>query len=75
MAVIGYAHNPDARLTKVTYDYGNRAPTAQIEASVVEGAEPLEVQFSGAKSSDPDKGDQLGYEWYFPGQAVSIEGV
>lgn len=65
-----YAHNPDARLTKISYEYGNRAPIAKIKANIVEGAGPLEVEFSAAESYDLDKEDQLTYEWYFSSPSV-----
>ncbi len=60
-----YAHNKDARLTRITYEYGNRPPIAEIEASVVEGVSPLEVKFSAASSYDFDQKDKLTYKWFF----------
>lgn len=60
-----YAHNADARLTRVTYQHGNRAPSAQIAASAKEGVSPFNVQFSATESSDLDAGDQLSYIWNF----------
>lgn len=60
-----YAHNKDARLTRVTYEYGNRPPVANIDASVVEGVTPLEVQFSSERSYDLDQDDELTYKWFF----------
>ncbi|MEM6632533.1 MAG: PQQ-dependent sugar dehydrogenase [Bacteroidota bacterium] len=60
-----YAQNADARLTRVSYIYGNRAPVARIKASQLEGAAPLEVQFSAATSTDIDTVDQLSYSWSF----------
>lgn len=63
-----YAHNPDARLTKITYQYGNRAPTASIEISEQELATSSDLRFSGLASFDPDEGDQLSYHWMLEGE-------
>ena len=60
-----YAHNPDARLTRVSYTYGNRPPIAHIKSNLTVGRDPLTVQFSAGQSVDYDKGDQLSYHWNF----------
>ncbi|MEM8886754.1 MAG: PQQ-dependent sugar dehydrogenase [Bacteroidota bacterium] len=65
-----YAQNPDARLTKISYQYGNRAPRAVIESSGQEVSGKDAVDFSARKSSDPDEGDQLSYAWYFSGADI-----
>ena len=65
-----YAHNPDARLTKITYQYGNRAPTAVLESSEQEVANSSEVTFSALNSFDLDEGDQLSYTWTFEGEKI-----
>lgn len=64
-----YAHNPDARLTRISYQYGNRPPRARITAGSVVGAVPLRIDCSARLSSDPD-GDQLRYEWSLAGKGV-----
>lgn len=62
--------NEDARLVKIDFNGGNRAPIARIEASDTLGLAPLSIAFRGDKSQDFDKGDQLRYEWRFEGNAV-----
>ncbi|MEM8568452.1 MAG: PQQ-dependent sugar dehydrogenase [Bacteroidota bacterium] len=68
-----YAHNEDARLSKIIYEYGNRAPIAKIEASVVEGVSPLEVHFSAASSYDLDQDDKLTYKWFFTSNTIQSD--
>ena len=56
--------NMDARLSRIRYIKGNRAPVARIAADKEVGASPLTVQFSGEASEDYDK-DKLKYAWSF----------
>lgn len=63
--------NDDARLVKVDFNAGNRVPVAQITASDTLGLAPLTVAFTGDKSRDFDKGDQLRYEWRFDGKTTA----
>jgi glucose/arabinose dehydrogenase/PKD repeat protein len=42
---------------------GNDPPTAVATATPQSGPVPLQVQFNGAGSSDPDPGDSLTYAW------------
>lgn len=67
-----FARNPEARLSKIEYVDGNRAPIARIEADKTVGAAPMTVGFSGAKSEDLD-GDRITYEWIFKGSEVQDE--
>lgn len=55
--------NDDSRLLRVEYNRGNRAPLAKVSASGNIGRAPLTVAFSSAGSRDPDKGDDLRFEW------------
>ena len=64
-----FARNPEARLSKIEYVDGNRAPIARIEADKTVGAAPMTVGFSAAASEDLD-GDALSYEWIFKGGEV-----
>lgn len=49
---------------KITITVKNGAPTAKISANPTKGQEPLEVQFDGTGSTDPD--DKIAkYEWDF----------
>ena len=60
-------------IKRVVYTPGNASPIAQADASPAYGPVPLDVDFSGAASSDPD-GDQLTYEWDFgDGSPHSLE--
>lgn len=59
------ADNDDARLVRVDYNDGNRAPVAQISADDSVGLNPLKVTFNSSNSYDNDEDDQLKYEWTF----------
>jgi hypothetical protein len=65
---IGFStNNPDARLTRIDYVRGNRAPFAKASATPASGPVPLTVQFSSEGSSDPDPGDNITFAWSFKG--------
>ena len=62
--------NPDAGLYRIDYSPGNKAPTARISAEPISGSGvPLEVDFDGAGSTDPE-GGALTYEWDFTGDGT-----
>jgi len=69
-----FARNMDARLSKIEYIEGNRAPVARILASEEVGGVPLTVEFSASASEDFD-GDALTYKWKFPSQTLEGETV
>jgi len=54
--------NPDAKLVRIDYVSGNRAPIATATATGAIGREPLHVQVSAAGSRDPD-GDEMQFQW------------
>ncbi len=54
--------NPDARLVKISYQWGNIAPVARASADVTAGREPLSVTLSSAGSIDYE-GEALSFEW------------
>ncbi len=54
--------NPDARLVRIEYARGNRAPSAVAKVENSVGQEPLTVQFSAEGTSDKDR-DSLSYQW------------
>ena len=56
--------NVDARLVKIEYNKGNRAPIARISTNDSVGKAPLQVSFSSRESVDLDK-DPLTYHWRF----------
>jgi cytochrome c len=62
------AKNTDAKLVRIEYNEGNRAPVAKISADKTVGATPLTVNFSAKGSFDFDKNDTLKYEWFFTQQ-------
>ncbi|MES2890738.1 MAG: ThuA domain-containing protein, partial [Bacteroidota bacterium] len=64
------ADNADARLVRVDYNDGNRAPVAQIAANDSIGLAPLAVKFNSDKTVDNDEDDVLKYEWIFEGGKV-----
>lgn len=63
-AVYG-ADNDDARLVRIDYNDGNRAPVANIDADDSIGLAPLKISFNSSNSYDNDEDDQLKYEWTF----------
>ena len=54
--------NADAKLVRVSYQWGNLAPEAKLAAQPTAGREPLTIRLSSAGSSDRD-GDALTCEW------------
>ncbi len=59
-----YVHNRDARLTRISYNYGNRRPKAVIKASKKQSAVPVTIQFTASESLDLDEMDGLLYKWF-----------
>ncbi|WP_409049420.1 ThuA domain-containing protein [Telluribacter sp. SYSU D00476] len=59
-----FAQNDDARLSRITYNAGNRPPVAEAKVDKAVGAAPLAVTFSSKGSKDFD-GDAIKYEWTF----------
>ncbi len=62
--------NEDARLVRIDFNPGNRAPVAQVTANDTIGVAPLTVAF-GNGSYDYDKTDALRYKWQFEGNTVA----
>lgn len=58
------ADNDDARLVRLEFNDGNRAPQAVINTGDTIGTAPLKASFKGSNSTDPDE-DDLTYEWNF----------
>ena len=59
---IGFGSSPAVR--RITYANGNLAPDPVATATPTEGLAPLQVQFTGSGSTDPED-DDLSYEWDF----------
>ena len=57
-----FTKSDDARLVRIEYNGGNRAPVATATANRLGGRVPLDVTLSAAASFDHD-GDRLRYEW------------
>ncbi|MGV3505334.1 MAG: ThuA domain-containing protein [Adhaeribacter sp.] len=62
--------NDDARLVKLEYNPGNRAPIARASVSDSIGLAPLKVSFSSKGSRDYDENDQVKYQWLFDGKTL-----
>src|SRR5690606_29974943 len=60
----------DARLVRIEYNGGNRAPESYPTASDTVGIAPLTVKFSGENNYDPDSDDEHSYQWIFEGTEV-----
>lgn len=69
------AKNTDAKLVRIEYNEGNRAPVAKISADKTVGAAPLKVRFSAQGSFDYDKADSLRYEWSFTANGIQAKGI
>ena len=69
-----YTKNRDARLLRIHYESGNRAPRANIYADKTVGGVPHAVQFSAAGSIDLDK-DNLVYNWSFTNDSIQSHNI
>lgn len=59
-----FAQNDDSRLSRITYNAGNRKPVAMASITKKAGATPMKAQFSSKGTVDYD-GNALKYEWTF----------
>ena len=67
--------NADAKLVKLSYQWGNLAPIARASVTPAAGREPLPVTLSSAGSKDYE-GDALRYEWRLhPGDKLLAKGA
>jgi len=64
--------NDDARLVRISYNGGNRAPVAAITTIDTAGAAPMKVNFSSKESYDFDEGQTLKYEWNFGDATAAV---
>lgn len=65
--------NEDARLVRIDYNGGNRAPIAKITTKDTIGLAPYKASLSSRTSIDFDETDKLQYEWTINGEKVSSE--
>lgn len=59
-----FARNPDARLSRIDYNRGNRPPMPELEMDKTAGAAPCTIRFDFSKTRDYD-GDRLLYQLDF----------
>lgn len=64
--------NVDARLVRIDYNGGNRAPFAKITTKDTVGLAPFKVNFNSQKSTDYDE-DNLSYQWTLDGKSISSD--
>ncbi|SKC95157.1 cytochrome c [Chitinophaga ginsengisegetis] len=64
--------NDDARLVRISYNGGNRAPVAAITTVDTAGTAPMKVNFSSNKSYDFDEGQAMKYEWHFGDETAAV---
>jgi cytochrome c len=67
-----FKQNIDARLVRIDYNGGNRAPVAMLSADKFNGAVPLNVTFDTKGTNDPD-GDKLKYEMNVGGKIYTSD--
>ncbi|MGH1364892.1 MAG: ThuA domain-containing protein [Calditrichia bacterium] len=60
-------NNPDSKLSRIDFVRGSRSPIAIARAEPSSGPLPLNVQFYGEDSFDPDFGETLSFAWSFLG--------
>ncbi|MFN5021719.1 MAG: PKD domain-containing protein, partial [bacterium] len=59
-----FSKNPDAALSRIDYNGGNRAPKAKINVPKLSGSIPFTVKADAIGSADADN-DALSYVWHF----------
>lgn len=67
-----FSQNEEARISKLQYIAGNRAPNATLNVDKTQAAIPMVVNFDAKGSVDPD-GDKLSFTWDF-GDGTSGKG-
>ena len=67
-----FSKNPDATLSRIKFNKGNRAPVSRFDVDGKAGAIPFTIALDGASAQDPD-GDELAYTWDF-GNGDTAEG-
>jgi cytochrome c len=70
-----FSNNNDARLIKIEYASGNRAPVAVLNIDRVKGAAPLSTGLSAEGSFDYDKEDSLSFSWDIAGEKVEGKSI
>jgi len=57
-------------IRRIRYTSGNQPPTAVATGTPTSGDVPLTVGFDGSRSSDPDPGDSITYDWDLNGDGT-----
>jgi len=65
-----YADFDGGTIRRIQFTSGNTPPTAVAQAFPDNGPVPLEIQFDGSSSSDPDPGATLFYRWDLDGDGA-----
>ena len=64
-----FSKNPDAALSRIDYNGGNRAPKTKLSVNKVSGSVPFTIKADGTGTKDSDN-DPLTYTWYFGKQGL-----
>jgi cytochrome c551/c552 len=59
-----FTKNDDAALSRIDFNYGNRAPKAFVQVDKTSGSVPLTVKLSADESMDADR-DKVSYVWHY----------
>lgn len=65
--------NEDARLVRIDFNSGNRAPIAKIAVSDTVGAAPLAVSLNRRAAKDFDEEDKVTYQWVVEGKTIPAD--
>lgn len=65
--------NVGARLVRIDYNGGNRAPVAKITTNDTIGLVPFKISLSSKSSYDYDENDKLSYQWTLNNQVISTD--
>ena len=65
-----FTKNDNSGLYKVSYNPGNRPPSASLKVESLAGPVPFNLKMDASESVDPDK-DSLKYSWYLNDQLLN----
>lgn len=64
-----FSRNSDARLMRIRFNAGNRAPVADMEIAHTIGSSPFQIEANASKSLDYD-GDDLTVSWFLDDKEI-----
>lgn len=70
-----FSKNSNAKLVRIQYVEGNRAPNGVIDVDKEYGASPMEVKISAKNSFDHDRTDNLSYTWEIENNILEGEDI